>query len=253
MNGAVHHRRFPQLACIQPRWDGSSLDGRTILLHAEQGLGDTIQFIRYVQLVKERGGKVIMQCQAPLLKLIGCVPHIDVLLPQDALPPAFDVQAPLLSLPGILHTTPATVPAAVPYLHADQRLVAHWRRQLEPVKGLKIGIAWQGNAANPADRRRSIPLACFAPLARVEGVQFISLQKGQGTEQLQAAAGMFSVLDLGPERDEESGPFMDTAAIMMNLDLVITSDTAIPHLAGAGCAGVVGIAVGAGLAVVIAP
>ena len=171
-------------------------------------------------------------CQAPLLSILSTVAGIDQLVSADMPMPAFDVHAPLLSLPGIFQTKLVSVPTPIPYLHADPTLVEYWRRRLEDVKGLKVGIAWQGNAANPADRRRSIPLACFAPLANVEGVQLISLQKGPGAGQLRAMGRQFPVLDLGEERDEQSGPFMDTAAIMMNLDLVMSSDTAIPHLAG---------------------
>jgi tetratricopeptide (TPR) repeat protein len=270
----VRPRSFPQ-----PLWDGSALNGRVILLHAEQGLGDTLHFIRYVPMVKEHGGKVIVECQPELTRLLSDFPGIAQLVGRRGPLPPFDVQAPLLSLPRIFSTSPAAIPASVPYLHADPKLVDHWRRKMSDVRcpmsdvkttssdighrtsdightsdigrGLRIGIAWQGSPTYRYDRQRSVPLANFARLAKVPGVQLISLQKGPGTEQLsvvscqlsdnwqlatdnwQLTTDNFPVLDLGHDLDESSGAFMDTAAVMRNLDLVICSDTVIPHLAGA--------------------
>jgi hypothetical protein len=136
-----------------------------------------------------------------------------------------------LSLPRLLDTTLANVPAEVPYLRADPALVGRWRERLAGVRAFKIGIAWQGSAANRTDPWRSIPLAQFAPLAGLDGVRLISLQKGPGSEQVSRIT--FPVTDLGPELDTASGPFMDTAAVIKDLDLVVTADTAIAHLAGA--------------------
>jgi tetratricopeptide (TPR) repeat protein len=217
----------------QPEWDGSDLAGRTILLHAEQGLGDTIHFIRYARLVKDRGGQVVVECQPALLPLLTGVAGIDRLVAAGSKLPPFDVHGPLLCLPRIFRTCLTCIPRAVPYLRADPALVEHWGKELEPLGGFKIGIAWQGNPTFRFDRRRSISLAQFAPLAQVEGVRLISLQHGAGTEQLAALEGQFPVLDLTHRLDKTAGAFMDTAAIMMNLDLVISSDTAVPHLAGA--------------------
>jgi tetratricopeptide (TPR) repeat protein len=213
----------------QPLWDGSPLNGQTILLHSEQGLGDTLQFIRYAALVRERGGTVIVQCQQALLPLLRRCPGIDRLIPDGGTFPGFAVQAPLMSLGGIFGTTLATIPASVPYLFADPDLVEHWRLQLAPVRGLRVGIAWQGSKTHAWDRHRSIPPEQFGVLARLPGVRLISLQKG---DQAEAGRGA-PVLSLGRRLDEDAGPFMDTAAIMQNLDLVITADTAIAHLAGA--------------------
>jgi len=213
----------------QPLWDGADLQERTILLYAEQGLGDTLQFIRYARLVKVRGATVLVSCQEPLARLLGTCAGIDRLGPFGAKMPPFDVQAPLLSLPRILGTTLATVPADIPYLFADEQLVAHWRRELSPVEAFKIGIGWQGNPKYRGDRQRSIPLAQFAPLARLDGVQLFSLQKGPGTEQLHQGAGGFPVTDLG----SRAGDFMDAAAVIRSLDLIMTADTALAHLAGA--------------------
>ena len=240
-------RSFPQ-----PLWDGSALGGRTILLHAEQGLGDTLQFIRYLPLVQKQGGNVIFECQ-PAVRLLCGFPAIGRLIAQGSPLPAFDVHAPLLSLPRLFDTALASIPAAVPYLHSDPRLVTYWRRQAsglqcpgsefesatsdtghrtwERKRRFLVGIAWQGNPTHRYDRQRSIPLAHFESLARVPGVHLISLQKGPGTEQLRDLAGRFTVLDLGSDLDNTSGPFMDTAVVMPNLDLVICSDTAIAHLA----------------------
>jgi tetratricopeptide (TPR) repeat protein len=225
----------------QPRWDGAALKGQTILLFAEQGLGDTLHFIRYVPLVKECGGRIVFQCQAPLHRLLKDFPGIDELIAQGSPLPAFDVQAPLLSLPGIFGTTPANVPRAIPYLHADSDLVDHWRSELfkseikttDIAPPFKVGIAWQGNPGFIGDHRRSIALTEFAPLARVKGVELLSLQKGPGADQVRGLGDRFSVRDLGSSVDEASGAFMDSAAIMRNLDLIITSDSAVAHLAGA--------------------
>jgi hypothetical protein len=224
---------FGQRTFTQPLWDGSDLHGKTILLYAEQGFGDTLQFIRYVPLVKARGGTVIFQCHRQLLRLFEKVPGIDRFEVSGAPLSAFDVHAALMSLPGIFHTRLDSVPATVPYIHADAELVEHWRGKLEPLGGFKIGIAWQGNPSYREDRERSIPLERFASLAQLDGVQLISLQKGHGSEQLPAFAKRFRIHDLGKELDETSGAFMDTAAVIKNLDLLISSDTAIPHLAGA--------------------
>jgi Flp pilus assembly protein TadD len=246
---------MPGYGIKQPRWDGSPLEGRTIFIYAEQGLGDTLQFIRYLQLVKKAGGTVILECQVPLLKLLANFPWIDQLVGRGEPFPAFDFHAPLLSLPGIFQTTLANIPADVPYLQADSKLIEHWRKELNsrsclaggtlettgsgptrqagPTDAFKVGISWQGNPGKPFDFHRSIPLTHFARLAQVPGVKLISLQKGPGMDQLAALAEPFPLLDLSPRLDEDSGAFMDTAAVMKNIDLVISSDTAVPHLAGA--------------------
>jgi tetratricopeptide (TPR) repeat protein len=216
----------------QSRWQGPPLVGKTILVHAEQGLGDTIQFIRYVPLLRHQGAKVVLEVQRPLIPLLHSVP-LDGLLTMGQEPPSFDVYCPLLSLPGIFRTTLTTIPASIPYLSALPSLVKRWRVRINQFRGLKVGIAWQGNPQYSDDRDRSIPLMHFSPLTRVPDVTLINLQKGPGTEQLAPAGDQMSIIDWGTELDEASGPFMDTAAIMTHLDLVITSDTAIAHLAGA--------------------
>jgi tetratricopeptide (TPR) repeat protein len=213
----------------QPLWDGSSLLDQTILLFAEQGLGDTLQFIRYARLVKERGATVLVHCHPPLLRLLATCAGIDRLVPAGAELPPFDVQAPLLSLPGIFHCTLATIPATVPYLFAAAERRAQWLQQLSGVKGFKVGIVWQGDPKHKGDRRRSLPLRAFEALAHLPGVQLLSLQKGPGREQLAELADRLGIIDLGDRLED----FADTAAVLMNLDLVITVDTAVAHLAGA--------------------
>lgn len=213
-------------------WDGSPLAGRTILVWTEQGMGDTFQFIRYAPLVQAMGGRVLVECPESLVPLLVGCRGIDQLIARGSSLPIFDVQAPLLSLPGIVDTTLSTIPADIPYLFAPPKRVEHWRRELSSLRAIKIGIAWQGDPSYSGDRQRSIPLAHFAPLARLDGVLLISLQKGPGTEQLTRAAEDFRIMDLGSQLDETSSAFIDTAAVMKNLDLVITSDTALAHLAG---------------------
>ena len=215
----------------QPRWDGGDLAGRTILLHPEQGLGDTLQFVRYLPLVKARGGRVVFECPRPLLRLLAGVAGADQVVPQGGPLPPFDVHLSLISLPAVLGPRFDAIPAQVPYLRADPVLVKRWRAALASRDGFKVGIAWQGSSQYRKDHTRSIPLVRFAALARVPGVRLISLQKGHGSEQV--ARVDFRVADLGADLDGTAGPFMDTAAVMSCLDLVVTSDTAIPHLAGA--------------------
>jgi tetratricopeptide (TPR) repeat protein len=216
----------------EPRWDGSPLAGQTILLYAEQGLGDSIQFIRYALLVRQLGGRVVFECQPALFPLLQGIAGVDHLVAAGSPLPPFDVQAPLLSVPGLLGTTLSTIPADVPYLHAQAERVAFWRNELAPVEGFKVGIAWQGNSKHPGDRYRSFPLVHFEKLALVQGVRLISLQKGPAAAELPSAESAFTVLELG-ERLDADGAFLDTAAVMVNLDLVVTADTAVAHLAGA--------------------
>lgn len=217
----------------RPLWDGSPLDGASLLLHANQGLGDTLMFIRYAPLVAARGGRVLVQCQPCLIPLLASCPEIDRLIPEGVSPLEFDVQAPLLSLPGLLGTTVETIPAEIPYVFARPDLVATWRHELAPIRGFRVGIAWQGNSGHYWDHRRSFPLELYEPLSRIDGVQLISLQKGFGAEQLDALGGRFPVVNLDDRLDETSGSFLDTAAVLHQLDLLIAPDTAVAHLAGA--------------------
>jgi tetratricopeptide (TPR) repeat protein len=240
---------FPNTNC--PRWTGDDLHGRSILLVAEQGLGDTLQFIRYASVVQQRGGRVVVACPEPLVRLVSRSPGVDRVVDWNSPLPDCDVHAPLLSLPAILRTTLTTIPAEVPYLSADADVGQYWHpvvaqaiERAIPVaesgastssRILKIGIAWQGNRDNKVDRWRSFPLTHFAHLARLPGVRLVSVQKGDGREQIADLAGQFRVAELNhPDHgDEDRRDFLDTAAVIKQLDLVVAPDTALAHLAGA--------------------
>jgi tetratricopeptide (TPR) repeat protein len=213
----------------QPRLSIEAVEGRTVLLYYEQGIGDSLQFVRYAGLLKQRGARVLVQPHEALVKLLKHCPEIDLVLhPKDA-PPAFDSHAPLLSLPAIFRTRTETIPANCPYIRTDSALVEAWRKKLQAYSGLKVGIAWQGNPDHRGDHLRSIPLKMFEPLLSSAGVQFFSLQKGFGREQLKVLPTGVSVVDLADQLPD----FSDTAAAMQALDLVICCDTSVGHLAGA--------------------
>ena len=215
-----------------PRWKGWPLGGQTILLHVEQGLGDTIQFIRYAALVESGGARVVVECPRRLIPLLSTARGVHALVAQgEALPP-FDTHAPLLSVPGILGTTVETIPGDVPYLAADPVRVERWRPELRTDDRFTIGLAWRGSPDYIRDGQRSLPLALLATLARVPGVRLISLQKGPGAEEVAALAADTPVLDLGPHLDETAA-FLDRGAAVASLDLVISADTSLAHLAGA--------------------
>ena len=217
-----------------PQWDGSPLAGRTLLLEAEQGLGDTIQFVRYAAEIKRRGheGQIILAAQTVLQTLLAGVAGVDLLVNKDQPRPEFDVWTPLLSLPGTLGNTPTDVPADVPYLQAPPESIERWRGRLAGLQGLKIGIAWQGSLTNGNDRRRSVPLTQFAPLGKLHGVTLVSLQKGARREQADTLT-QFELASFGEDFDTLEGAFHETAGAMHSLDLVVTVDTSVAHLAGA--------------------
>ncbi len=225
----------------QPRWRGESLEDKRILLHAEQGLGDTIQFCRYATLVAARGGYPILQVQPPVERLLRSLPVVRAGLAETALmgkkPPEFDLECPLLSLPAIFETTPDSVPWPGAYLGADPRLAFEKREQFPSVlpgprfgqHSLRVGLAWAGNPRYKADAKRSMHLKTLLPFLRTARVTWISLQKGPAAEQLSAATGTVFIWD-GSSRDRD---LAETAALVATLDLVITTDTCIAHLAGA--------------------
>jgi tetratricopeptide (TPR) repeat protein len=216
-----------------PLWDGEDLTGKTILIHTEQGLGDSLQFVRYLRILRDRGARVLLGCPPKLEPLLKTLPDIDQLIVEGQPLPAFDVHAPLLSLPHLLRLPDPQDSPRPPYLTANPKLIEQWKAELSELGGFKVGINWQGSPANKKDPVRSIPLAHFLPLADVPGVHLISLQKGFGREQLSNAERGDRILDLGSRLDESTGPFMDTAALLHGLDLLITADTAVAHLAGA--------------------
>jgi Flp pilus assembly protein TadD len=222
----------PALPTDRPCWDGSPLGGKSILLYADHGLGDGLQFIRYARWVAERGGRTIVACQRPMERLVATCDGVHQILSEGTPASDFEVYAPVMSLPRIFGTTLATIPADVPYLFPDPSLVSRWRDELGPKSSgsvFKVGIAWQGNPGHGNDLRRSFRLDQLEPLARIPGVRLHSLQKGAGTEQLAELGDRFEVIELGSRLDD----LMDTAALMANLDLIVTPDTSIAHLAGA--------------------
>ncbi|MGD0390624.1 MAG: tetratricopeptide repeat protein [Tepidisphaeraceae bacterium] len=213
-----------------PQWDGCPLEGRTLLLHAEQGLGDALHFIRYLPLAAQRGGKIIIECQAELQRLFQSVAGGCQVVARGQPLPAFDLHCPLLSLPHVFRTNFANIPNIVPYLHADAEDAGRWQHRLAEHRPLvRVGLAWAGNPDNKNDRNRSIKLASLAPLGQAPGVRFFSLQKGEAAAQAKNPPPGMELVDWTAELKD----FADTAALIANLDLVIAVDTAVAHLAGA--------------------
>lgn len=213
----------------QPRWDGSALNGRTILVYGEQGMGDVIQFARYIPMLAERGGKVVFEVDPPLLPLFEGFPGLTELVPKSATPPLTDVYIQTLSLPFLFDTTYETIPDRVPYLVPEETKVANWRQKLAADTNFKVGLVWRGNPDNPRDSSRSCSLATFSPLATLPHITFYSLQVGLGSEEVASAPPGIRLVDFSRDLID----FTDTEALIANLDLVISVDTAVAHLAGA--------------------
>jgi len=213
-------------------WLGEDLAGRRLLLYGEQGFGDMIQFVRFVPLMRQRGAAVTVLVPRRLHRLLSTLDSeaefVDTVTPDMK----FDFQIALMSLPRALGIQPDSVPAQTPYLRADARRSEVWRARLGD-SGFKVGIAWQGNPAGSVDNGRSLPLRVFEPLGGIEHVRLISLQKNFGAEQLDRKPSGMIVETPGFEFDDGADAFIDTAAMMANLDLIVTSDTSIAHLAGA--------------------
>ncbi|CBS91657.1 conserved protein of unknown function (plasmid) [Azospirillum lipoferum 4B] len=216
-------------AMPKPRWTGEPLDGRRILLHGEQGLGDALQFCRYVPLVAARGGRVILGLPAPLERVMARLPGVERFVSGQLPTDAFDLHLPMLSLGEVFGTQMDTIPHRVPYLTAEPDLAARWGERLKGLAGLKVGIVWAGSPTHGNDKNRSIGLAPFARLAAIPGVSLVSIQKGPTEGQAANPPGGFPLLNLSPG----IANFADTAAIMAGLDLVVCVDTSVAHLAGA--------------------
>ncbi|CAN5370446.1 tetratricopeptide repeat protein [soil metagenome] len=209
----------------EPHWQGQDLSGKTLLVHAEQGFGDTLQFVRYLDLIceKNRPAKLILECQPELTRLLGCMSRMAHILAGTRDPlPAFDFHIPLLSLPLLFDTRVETIPASIPYIAVDDALQEKWRQRLTAEGRKKIGIAWAGRPTHPHDLRRSIPFHALGSLFAQEDCCFISLQKNAQNTTLR-------LIDWTAELHD----FADTAALIAQLDLVICVDTAVAHLAGA--------------------
>ena len=212
-----------------PRWDGRDPRGMRMLLTAEQGLGDAIQFVRFARALASRGAEVIVQAPKPLVGLFARVEGVGEAIASDAPLPSHHAWLPLLSLGGALGIDAASLPGPVPYLHADDARRAAVRERLAGERGmLRAGIAWAGNPRNANDRRRSAPLAALAPLLALPGIRWFSLQKGDGEDQLASVREAASLVSL-PERNDFDG----TAALVAELDVVVSVDTSLVHLAGA--------------------
>ena len=233
----LRHLRALQRHSDLPRWlPGQPIGGVTLLVHAEQGLGDTLQFSRLVPLVEARGARVTFEVQPALKQLLGTLALQGELRAAGEELPPFELRTPLLSLPLLLGIELETIPAAVPYLSSDPRRVAAWRDRLAALPGLKVGIAWQGNPETEKQGGfpgRSFRLACAAPLAALPHVTLISLQKGAGSEQRGQVDFAARVLELQDPWVMGVDEVLDTAALMSALDLIVSSDTLTAHMAGA--------------------
>ena len=216
----------------RPQWTGQDLAGRHLLIHAEQGYGDSFQFCRFVAMAAARAARVTLEVPRPALRLFSTLAGSHCLIAGGDPLPDFDYHCPMMSLPHALGLDLASLPAFAPYLAAEPERVAYWRERLGE-DGFKIGIVWQGAPGSRIEMGRSAPLAAFAPLGRIPGVRLISLQKRFGLDQLEQLPDGMRVETLGEDFDEGGGAFLDSAAVLMSLDLVVTVDTAIGHLAGA--------------------
>jgi Flp pilus assembly protein TadD len=242
-------RRHVGYRIDRPHWRGERLRDKSIVLHYEQGYGDTLQFIRYAALVKQRVGSVFVLCQPRLLRIVARCAGVDLAFDASSFTPDCDVHASLMSLPALLGTTMATVPARIPYLFNDPVVLDRWRSVLAdalatkadgggessdettldaPQKPFLVGVSWQGSPTHLNDHWRSYPMAQLLPLAQLPGVRLINLQVDHGLEQLRGEGGRFPIVELGSRPRD----FIDTAAIVSQLDLVIAPDTAVAHLAG---------------------
>jgi tetratricopeptide (TPR) repeat protein len=220
---------FPRPQFVQPEWDGSTLSQRTLLLYTEQGYGDAIQFVRYAPLVAARGARIILRCQPELKSLFQTVPGVARVVAVADPEPAFDAHCALLSLPRLLRTTIDTVPVAVPYLSPAAKAAPGSPPDAGGSRKFRVGIVWASQSLFPGAALKSVPPAALAPLANLPGVEFHSLQMGEAGSPERRSSVPVSLRDLtGGIRD-----FSDTAALIAGLDLTISVDTAVAHLAGA--------------------
>jgi tetratricopeptide (TPR) repeat protein len=219
---------YPRPAYSQPEWDGSSLAGQTLLLYTEQGYGDAVQFARYATLAAQRGARVVLRCPRELHELLGTIAGVTrIIAPDEAVP--FDLHASLLSLPRLFRTTAASIPAATSYIRADPARTSAWEERIGPGGGtLNVGLVWASQSKMPNAAQKSMRLRDLAALGEVPKVRFFSLQVGEAGRDA-ASSPPFPVADL----TGEIRGFADTAAIIASLDLVISVDTAVAHVAGA--------------------
>jgi hypothetical protein len=213
-----------------PLWLGDApVAGRTILLHAEQGLGDTLQFARYAPLLAERGARVILEVPPPLVALLAGLGGVERIVARGEPLPVFELHCPLLSLPLAFGTTIDTIPAAVPYVSVPESHRRKWAARVPSGGVRRVGLVWYGNRQHRNDRLRSLPAEALGPLLTMAGVQWHCLQKGAGSAADAAVAASARMVNL----TAEIADFADTAAYLEQLDLVVTVDTSVAHLAGA--------------------
>jgi Tetratricopeptide repeat len=211
------------------RWDGRNAGGKTLLFHAEQGIGDTLQFVRFLPMIRAMGARIILRVPGKLVRLLRpSFPEVELVSLNDPVP-GFDAWAPLLSLGHLLKVTPAMLPGTIPYLMAEPELRAAWHKRLGPRRAaVRAGLCWEANPAYQAGKDRSLPLEALAPIASVPNVELYSLQFGAAANKA-ASLDAFDIVSFG----KLIGPFENLAALMCELDLVISVDTANVHLAGA--------------------
>ncbi len=225
-----------------PRWNNEDLTNKTLLIYTEQGLGDTLQFIRYAQLIKERyeGVRIVLQAQTPLILLLRKQIYIDHVQSHNEPIEQAHYHIPLMSLPYVFQTELHSIPAKIPYIQADPALVESWSKQLDSSEQIvRVGICWQGNAQystqtlRRAVAEKSVTLKQLEPLFHIDGLRIYSLQRINGEDQISECTFAEKLVSFDATFDQKNGRFMDTAAVIQNLDLIITADTSIAHLAGA--------------------
>jgi FkbM family methyltransferase len=213
----------------RPLWDGQDLAGRTILLLNEQGLGDTIQFVRYATHLKDAGATVMLRCQDGLFNLASRFKGVDSVVARGGAHVAFDMYIHVMSLANVFATELSSIPADVPYLDLERDSVERWSQRVRGDEVLKVGLVWAGSPDHPRDRYRSIPLQMLAPVLNVKGVKFFLLQKGKAAAEAASIGPGINVVNLGPELED----LTDAAAAISALDLLVCVDTSLAHLAGA--------------------
>jgi Flp pilus assembly protein TadD/ADP-heptose:LPS heptosyltransferase len=229
----LQHPDFSANSHNSPVWEGQPLKDKTLLLLAEQGFGDIIQGLRYVKKVKKAGTLVAVEAHSPLVPLLQTCKDIDLIIAKGAQLPEADYHIPIMDIPAVLQEQESDFSSNYPYLQLPQSRVDEWRKHLGSSKKLRIGIAWQGNPAFKDDRWRSIPLAEFSALAQMEAIELVSLQKGEtGTKQIKCFKEKYALTNIDESLDKDR-TFLDTATLMANMDLIICSDSAVAHLAGA--------------------
>lgn len=216
-----------------PAWDGGDPAGRRVLVYAEQGLGDTVMFVRYLPMLAALGCEVVLECQPSLVVMLAGVPGASAVLGHGDPRPSYDCHVALMSLPRLLGTEYDTIPAPIPYLHPDPSRVEHWRRWLEHRDGPVVGLCWRGGRAHQADHRRSMDLADTLPLFGIPGIRLVGIQMDSAKEQADTLSPTLPFVDATAAYDPAVDPFVETLAVIAAVDLVVSVDTSVAHVAGA--------------------